>query len=154
MTTDQSAPKRRWTTWVLIASLAVNLIVIGAVVGSHLRGGDARRGGQGVVNFLRAMPDSQRDILRTAMTARRETVRALRAEIIDLRRQFVDVVGADPLDTVRLEALMEAHRRIEDKIARGGQAILLERVMAMSAEERARFVSNIRDQEARRHRRK
>ncbi len=60
---DQTAPKRprRWRDWLLVASLGLNLAILGLAAGAILRGPPERMAaGPGLWQYARALPDPYR----------------------------------------------------------------------------------------------
>lgn len=146
--TDASTQPRRWRTWILVASLALNLLIIGTLAGFALRGphprGSERVDAVGAITLLRAVPDHRRDDLRAALREQRGTMRARRAEIAKLRTDFLTVLEAEELDEERMRRLLGEHRAVADAIATNGQEILMRVILDMDHAERIQFVENAR----------
>ena len=130
----------------LIASLALNLLVVGVVVGGAFRGKSPRPFGGAEMTlgaFTQAMsPEHRRALgarLRDAQGAQRPGQGA-RAEAI---RSFLSALKADPFDPTAIEALFaEQQQRASAGMAAGQQA-LLEQLESMSPSERAEFADRI-----------
>ena len=152
--TQEPNPKRRWPTFLLIASLAVNLIVIGSLVGFAIRGPESRGIGPhampNAISLLRATPDNHRDGLRDAFRAQRDSIRGFRENIGTVRGQFLAAVESDPLDREKLKTLLEQHAKIEQQISSRGHIVLLEVISGMNAEDRKIFAENAREMTKRR----
>ena len=146
--------KRKWPKWLLIGSLALNLAVVGVLVGFAVRGAAPKAGGPpsmpGAISLLRAIPDSHRPEVRRAFNVQREKLRSFRMEIGDLRNQFLTVLENEPVDTEALEALLKQHSEIEVEISRNGRALLLDTIAKMDHETRQTFAENARNLQQRR----
>lgn len=140
--------KRKWPTWLLIGSLALNLLIVGAIVGFAVRAPHERIGSApnmpGAISLLRAVPDSHKSQVRAAFFQQREKLRANRREIGNLRNRFLDVIEQDPLDVAALEALLADHARIEADLSQSGRDLLLETVTNMDLEARKSLAARAR----------
>ncbi len=136
--------KRRWTTLLLIVSLALNLIIVGVIAGFALRGPKigtpSAPSMPGAISLLRAVPDSHRGELRSAFKDQRTTLQSYRKEIDGLRDAFLAVISTDPLDVAKLEELLASHRAIESNISQSGQALLLKTITTMDLDARLELV--------------
>lgn len=141
MTETQRKP-RRWLFPLLFGSLALNLLIAGIVVGwmaSH--GGDRRPdfgAARGLVGepFLRALPEEHRralmqDVAREA-TRIRESRESLRARF----EAFLTALRAEPFDADAVGVLLREQRAAALGRQDIGERLLLERLEAMSAEQR------------------
>ena len=149
----QSPPKpRRRGRWRLIVSLALNLVLIGALVGglarmSRMPPQQAMQPGSSLVLLWRAMPEDERRALRGGGESRSEdraTRRAAwRGDMVDEVAALGALLRAEPFDRNALEArLTEARAR---QAERGEVALtrMLDRIEAMNAAERAAMVERL-----------
>lgn len=134
---ERRAP--RWMWVVLVASLGLNLLVVGAVASAawhfHNRGFQGRLSG-----YLDTLPPERSGTLKGIIAQSRESLQPLREEIRQARREAAQLFAADPLDT---EALAAAHARLTDAQVRIRQAygqLMMELGQTMTAEERRGFV--------------
>jgi uncharacterized membrane protein len=109
------AKRARRLKYALIASLAVNLLVVGAVAGmmfgfakhrphfGHGRGEDF-----GLMGLTRHLPEERRKEIRKDLRADRERLRPLVDEIRAARREAADKLVAEPFDKAALEAAILA----------------------------------------------
>lgn len=138
---------RRWLMPLLFASLALNLLIAGIVVGwmaSH--GGDRRpdyRTVRGLVGepFLRALPDDQRrammqDVLREAPRIR-ESRESLRARF----EAFLTALRAEPYDPNAVAELLKEQRDVALRRQDIGERLLLERLNTMTPEQRDAYAT-------------
>ena len=134
----------------LIASLGVNLLVLGTVAGAVFLGpGDGPRRFEvrdiGFGPFDRALTREDRDALRQAFVERagtmREGWRQMRADL----EQFLAILRADPFDPAALQAVAELQAdRMEERFALG-QDLLVQRIAAMTEAERLAFADRLED---------
>lgn len=145
--TSQTSRGLPWGRIVLIASLALNLLIVGLVAGALLRhhGFDGRPPLRdlGYGPFGAALSPEDRHELGRRMGDRAGDLRNNRQ---DLRRQFAEMLAAlraQPFDAAALAALVEQQKIILAERQAIGQALLLERIAAMSDAERAAFADRL-----------
>ncbi len=146
----------RWRTWLLVGSLALNLLVIGSLAGIALKGGPAgpvnsRGGPEGLRMMFQALPETQRDTLRAQFRARETDFRSTRREFGRIRSAMLEVLARDPFDQAAFSALMDEQSNMMRRTTREGQSIFLQVIEDMSPAERQQFAENLRKP---RHRRK
>jgi uncharacterized membrane protein len=141
-------PRRRW---LLIASLAFNILLVGLIGGAVWRG--VRDGGAGPAGvaarsgapgqmfaFIASLPPDRRAaIIRDARLARGE-VRVLRQHVREAQRDRIAALTAEPFDPQRLT---DAQNRLDNAEARLRQILTLSlhnAAIAMTPEERRAFV--------------
>ena len=138
--------QRRWLKVALIASLALNALVIGVVLRSMWQfrasymmspaGIEA-----GLPAFVDTLPRERRDALRVeGLVDRQRQLRPLR---VDLRRARADAARAflaEPFDRQAYVAAQAAVLEAEVKLRRTAQAVLPDLAQRMTAEERRSFV--------------
>ena len=152
--TDQPAKSPRWMRLVLIASLAANLLIVGLLVGAAFRdkhdhrgparGGDERSMPGDLRGLARAMPQAPRDALRAAIESTPDAARERRRLIRENRQKFLAALEAEPFSIEDIEAIFNDQHGLFMAIARDGQGALLEAIKTMTADERSRFVANLR----------
>lgn len=142
------APLRGWIKVLLFASLALNLAVGGLAIGAVLRHGDmmdrrADRAEQIGGPYTGALSREDRRAIWREMRAMQGEGRPSRAEIRADFDAVVQALRADPYDPGQVRAIVG--RQFEAGIARQqiGQALLLERIDAMSPAERAAFADRL-----------
>ncbi len=144
------ATTRSWAKWLLVASLALNLLVVGAV-GSriwHARHGNWQPpGGAGgaanVIGFAAHLPAERRRVVMGAIAAQRETLRPLRAEIRVARQGVREAMAAEPFDAKRLG---EAHARLleaELTLRKASQQVVVDIAVLLTPDERRLFAAHM-----------
>ncbi|PWE33829.1 hypothetical protein DDZ14_03990 [Maritimibacter sp. 55A14] len=145
----------RWVKIALVASLALNVAVLGLVAGtvfSPHHGKDRWRHHSdrglmpmGLHVYGRAMPDADRQALIDA--AREHGIRRQDARE-ELRGHFRDMVAAlraDPFSAERVMVVLRAqHRSVGARIVEG-QSLLVARISAMSPQARHAFADRLED---------
>lgn len=133
----------RWKGVLLFVSLAINLLVVGLVVGALLAGPHGRDRtalrGLGYAPFVRALPSEDRVALREALARDAESFRHNRSE---LQVQFESLLAAlrkDPFDAGEVERLFAGQRERIVERQRLAQDYLLERIAAMAPQDRAAY---------------
>jgi uncharacterized membrane protein len=138
-------PRRGWR-WLLIASLALNALFIGAVVGGairHWRNPPGAMPGGELSLLWQALPGEAREALRGGIDddrrGGREGRERMRGDLRDLRALLV----AEPFDRAALEAWLLAAR--DRQAARADRALqrMLDRIAALPAAERARMAERL-----------
>lgn len=105
-------PGSRRLKYALVASLALNLLILGAVAGTmygfskhgpprpgHVRGEDF-----GLMGLSRELPEERRKEFRKQLREDRAKLKPLMEEIRTARRAAADRLGADPFDRAALES--------------------------------------------------
>jgi len=146
--TPPPAPMRGWIKVLLVTSLAVNLAVAGLAIGAVLRHGDMMghrtdRASQFGGPYTSALSREDRRAIWQQMRALHGERRPDRASIRAEFAAVVQALRADPYDPGLVRDIVE--RQFEAGIAwqQVGQALLLERIAAMSPAERAAFADRL-----------
>ena len=145
---------------VLLMSLALNLVVIGAIAGTafvHSRGGgggfgmggfadpDAGPGGFGgpraMGGFMRTLPAARRDELRRAFFAERPRLWPLRRQLQQVRSELAGHIEAERLDRPAVEGAMQRLLVAEGELRRAQLALMGEMIAKLTPEERRAFVA-------------
>lgn len=156
MTTDTPAPvtkPRPWVMPVLLLSLAVNLLIAGLVAGAFLspdgprKGDDDRRTIRGVLGepFFQALPAKDRRAMIRDVIGNREQFREGREALRERVASFLDALRAETFDRAEVERLLVEQRRAAISRQTFGEALLLDRLEAMSAEERADYADALEE---------
>lgn len=147
---DRKVP-RIWLRILLIGSLSLNLLIVGAAVGAAFkwRGGPPRFeigdncGSAGMTAIVRAMERSEKAAIRDAFEAGgfgRESRRAARQEDIDV---LIELLKSDQFDTDGLKSVLFAR---SEQIAKGlelGHSFIVDRISSMPADQRRQLADRI-----------
>jgi len=145
-TAPPSAPKTapngmgRWK-WLLIASLAVNLLVIGAIAGARFHGHRGWRGERsseefGLIGYARHLPAERRKLIRKIVAAEKGAIAAARAEVYKARQEAAAVLVEEPFSTEKLKAAVGRISDAEAKLKAAGLAAFLNAAEQFTPEER------------------
>lgn len=136
---------RRWLWIALLASLAINLMVLGVVAGAGLswRYAAAAHGGFGpsLLGFVRQLPAERRTVIRRLTSAQREQVAPLRREARLARKEAARALLAEPFDKEAFRLANNRVNAVEARIRDSGVDLIIEVAAAMTAAERREFLS-------------
>lgn len=143
--TNGPMPSRRMK-WLLIVSLALNLLVVGAVASLLWRGRPAvhilaASGGGNLASYVGSLPNERRRDLFARGQPQRQQMMALRSEVRAARRDMLAALAAEPFDKQRY---IDAQARLLDVEVRQRTAMrpwLAEIAAGMSQEERRAFLT-------------
>jgi len=144
----------RWLKLALVASLALNLVVIGAMVSRwagyhrdhghrHWRHSDARHMPPGMRLYAQAMPEPARERLRAEVAARKETWTKRRAALRAHVDEMVRTLRAEPFDAARLAELMAAQHAAMAGMIGEGQQLMVGQIAAMNPGDRSLFADRL-----------
>ncbi len=136
----------RWLKLTLVASLAVNLLLVGLIVGAALRRPDdgAIRGPSDELrDMARALPPRQRAALAAEIRRRRDDFHQRRDELEAHRHELAEALAADPYDPEAVAAQLKSIDAFWREIGAEGRAMMTARIEAMTSEERAAFAKAI-----------
>lgn len=131
---------------ILGLSLALNLIVIGVVVGAGVRGGGPMRGG-GMSNYaipyVMALPKEDRRAIFKSLRGKdglpdRGARRAL-------YQDMVSALKAEPFDPAAVQSVLDAQSSANVSVLTAAQVAWTERVTAMSPQKRAEYAGRVEE---------
>lgn len=136
-----------WMRITLFLSLAINLLVVGLVVGAFVMGGPDRRASRfhpdGGSLYTRALDKDDRKAVRRDFAARLGGQGRGRDAIIDSVETTLETLRATPFDEAALaSALAQRSERRATRDALGRQA-LVARIAAMTDTERAAYADRV-----------
>lgn len=128
-------------------SLALNLLVIGAIAGVVSKGAGGRSGPPSLreisAPYVRAFEHSDKREMRRAMRAQLpDRSKAIEANQADYAA-FLAVVRAEPFDSARAAQIMQGQLARVARFQELGRALSIERLGAMSTEERAAYADRL-----------
>lgn len=147
---DQTKPKTPlWMRLTLFISIALNVLVLGAIVGFLLSGGPDRRPDRDRFDFgsfyMRALSEQdQRALRRDFVSGLQKDGRDRGAFIADLRTTL-DTLRATPFDPDAFVSAMADQSRARAQREDVGRQILANRIAAMTDAERAAYADRIED---------
>lgn len=146
---DPDRQTSRLRTALLVASLALNLLVIGAAVGLLISGGPRDTGGRydlTVGPLIRALEAPQRDALRGALRDSNAFRPADRRAMREDMARLADILRTEPYDPGAFDAVVTRQR---DRLRAGQEAARLavgEIVADMSPAERSAYAARLAEQ--------
>lgn len=145
---DDRYPKRPMLKWALVGSLALNLILAGAMIGSQFgkdRNGNGpnMRDSFGPRQIMMSLPREARKVLRQELDAGQAGLSSRRTEITMLRDRFVQAIVQSPFDPAALEQVMMDQHESLSGFASDFARALPKSLAALSDAERAEFAKSI-----------
>lgn len=146
------AKKIKWLRILFIASLALNILVIGILAGAALKPGGFAGGrgpelGDGL--FSRALSEDDRREMRERLRPVGQQARTARGEAGKTLVELTQVLRSEPFDPSAAAALFDRMRtQGRDLRARGHDALLLQ-ISGMTPAERAQFADRLEQELAR-----
>lgn len=135
----------RWMVALLIASLALNLLVVGAVTGSFwaFRHGGFWAGGGfagSLLGYVSTLPaERRREIWRQAGDERR-ALRAYRQAVREARNEAIRALGTEPFDRERFRAALRRVHEAETTARAGAEPLFTAIPTLMTPTERQGFL--------------
>ena len=150
MTTSTGAPTsravapRRLLSIALLASMALNVLVLGAAAAAIMRFTQAPDLPPGVtgnlIGYAAALPAPRRDEIWRATEDERKRMRPLRSEVRAARIELRDVLVAEPFDRDRFARAQARLLDAETKARVEAQTLFLRIASELTPDERAAFV--------------
>ncbi len=147
---DKPAKTSRAPRWMRIAfgvSLALNLAIVGILVGTFARFGGPPSGGHGMVSYampyVRALPrDVQREMFRAVRNQLPDNSGGRQARRV-LYAEMIEALKADPFDAARVQTILEQQNDTAIALQTAAHRAWLERVGAMSLEDRSAYADAV-----------
>lgn len=148
-----STSPSRLQHWLLVASLVLNVLLIGGIAaglvarhGAPFFDGHDRRRMMGLPSphkIRDVLPDSAEPAIDAAFSGHRQEMRTSIDALIEARRQVAAVMRAEPFDRAALEDALAKLRDREAAVARGAQAAIGDLAAGLDDESRARLAELI-----------
>ena len=142
---DATQPSRfspRTLRWALVASLALNVLIIGTVAGTlcFSRFGHGPHG-EGfkqspLLRFARTLPRERSDMIRQKFADAQPNMEALRKGIRDARASVREALMAETFDQAKFNAALDGVVQAETNVARARTTLFGESVGQLTPEER------------------
>lgn len=132
----------RWGRAVCVASLVLNLFLVGYLIGRALDVWPAKlkRAETFVERLAARLPERDAEIVRRAVARQTPTIDSLVKAVRDSRRQVRAALAAEPFDRRALEAALQESRTRHHALETAVQAIVLETAGELSPEARGRLL--------------
>jgi uncharacterized membrane protein len=143
-----SEQKFNWKKILFVASLAVNVLVVGALAGAAFKHKDNDRSGGGSSTTLqgamiRALPMEQRKMLGQKIRGDGNQFKKQRGQSREVKDALKNAIASVPFDADALRAVFERQKQVRDVFTERGDALWIELITNMSDEERAAFAKEI-----------
>lgn len=147
---DKTPQKPRAPRWMRIAfgvSLALNLAVVGILVGTFARFAGPPSRGHGMLSYampyVRALPrDVQREMFRTVRSQLPEDIGGRQARRV-LYGEMIEALKADPFDPGRVQSILDRQNDAAVAVQTAAHGVWLERIGAMSLEDRSVYADAV-----------
>lgn len=149
MSEEKSKSGSSKTRILLIVSLGVNLLVAGIVAGAFLSGGSEKRGATRehmnlpLGPYGRAFSKEDRAELRAAFEARRPWFEKSRRQMRGFGKEMAAAVRADPFEATVITDILARQSAVWGAFQAEGQKLFVERVSAMTPEQRSVFADKL-----------
>lgn len=135
----RSAP--RWVLLALLASLAVNMAVLGLAAGRfwahrHDAHGHFAKRDDGIRAIMRDLPEERREVVRALRQKQRTEIAPLREEVGRARQEVREVMAREPMDKAALAAALERVNAARAKLGESAAAGLVAIVEQLTPAER------------------
>jgi Spy/CpxP family protein refolding chaperone len=162
--TDSGSPpprRRRWLVPLLVASVAVNLVIVGAAVSGQVwpdhddgRKSSHRSADLMPRSFFRALDEERREELVEVFRARKTEWREERRALGDAAAALADALEGEPFEAPQAQSAIADHAARSHQLVDLGAAVATDLVEALTPEERRDLAQAIRQRiEEDRHRR-
>jgi uncharacterized membrane protein len=145
-TVEEAARKSSWQKWLLIASLALNLLIVGGAAGafwSHRHGGHHPGQWQGrehgLMGFVRELAPERQGEMRAAIQSEREKIKPLRESVKEGWKETNAVLGTEPFDKEKLSAAMTRMIDAETRMKTAITSALVETAAKLNPDERQKL---------------
>jgi uncharacterized membrane protein len=157
MADQADTPKRswirawpHWTMFLLVASLAVNLLVAGAV-GMRYFYPDRLERWSGASftqllprRFLSDLPEDRRREFLDLLKSRREVFRQSRAGMRDVALRFAEALERNPYDEAQATQAIQDFTKLSTQMVDSGTLVTLQIVQKLTPEERLQLARQVR----------
>lgn len=131
--------------WLLVASLALNLLIIGGAIGHRFLGHKGWHGGGrsdqlGILGYARTLEPDRRATFRKLVQAERPNMRALSEDIRKARLEASAALVAEPFEKDKVRAALARIGEAEARLKSAGLNVVLSVAEQMTPAERAGFV--------------
>jgi uncharacterized membrane protein len=134
----------RWMKWALVASLGLNVAVLGVIGGAIIKGPPpGPMPGVALWHYAHVLPEPYRRELGQALRASRPQWSGPREALRGQRDALVAALTAEPFDPAGVGAVFRRDARTTGELESRGIALLTEQIARMTPEERAAYAEEI-----------
>lgn len=143
MTSERPPRQSRWLFPALIASLALNLLVVGGIGAAAWQKKHHRGHGFGsdfgLMGFVRELPDDRRAVVREQIKKAREATRPLKKSVREAWREANATLTVEPFDKEKFKAAMAKASDVESQFKAAIASGLADIAENLTPEERAQL---------------
>lgn len=131
--------------WLLVGSLALNLLFIGGLAALWVHGppGLGHRGPSqtafGLMKFSRDLPPDRREAVRKHLKDARQGLKDLRAELRAARQKASEVLASSSYSAEQMQAALAAVANAENRMRDVGSAALVKAIAELTPDERQKL---------------
>lgn len=145
----------KWGWVLLCGSIALNLLVIGSIVGHYFSG--HKFGGHGMRGLVQSLPDGEREKVRKILRKHRAEIRPLRRALRESKRELAAYAKTEDMDVAEFERRLLAIHSRRDAIRNRLNPVMMELARMLEGETRGLVLERLlrvgRPGHRRRHRR-
>lgn len=138
-------PRSRGLRWLLMASLAVNLVFVGGLAALWMKGPPGPRhfgtsqSAFGLMMFSRELPPERRDAVRRHLRDARAELKALRGDLQSARKKAVGELTSSTYTPERMRAALDAVAAAENRMRDAGAAALMKAIGELTPDDRQKL---------------
>lgn len=145
-------PTRKWVMPALAVSAAINIFIIGLMLGQAVKNRDfppppalqgEKSGALTLRRISRFLPEKDRDEIRKAARERLRNLRPYAMERRRIQRRIRDLLAAPDLDLDALDAEMERLKEVTITLREGPQDLIFDILPRLSLEQRRELAANL-----------
>jgi len=144
-TNNQGGSTPSWMKIALVASLAVNIAVIGLFIGANMKSDGKREGGANrqIQWIMTLVPEDRQDFTKAQFEARRDDLRKARADRARHMDAIVTAIRAEPFSPEALEYAMRLRREAGDVRRKIVHTQLISVLVEFNQDERGLFADRL-----------
>jgi len=158
MTNDAIAGSGRNLRPALMASLALNILIIGGVAAAlllpHLHGWKGRPRPSGLAGFAETLPPDRGAMVRQKVQAEKDNFEAISKEERESRSAARAILLEEPFDAAKFKAALDRVAQTYDKETRARMALVVDTAGQLTPEERKQLHAYFEKHRARKHHRR
>ncbi|MDA8747638.1 periplasmic heavy metal sensor [Litoreibacter sp.] len=150
MSEDKAKSGRRWTRILLVISLGVNLLVLGMFAGAQFAGNPERSTGAKrghsklpIGPYGRAFSKEDRAELRKMFDARKPWFEQSRRQMRGFGQEMAEAVRSESFDAALISDILQRQSTVLSAFQAEGQNLLVDRITAMTPDQRAAFADRL-----------
>jgi uncharacterized membrane protein len=138
---------RKWR-WLLLISVALNLVFVGGLAALWWKGppgpwrGGASQTAFGLMKFSRELPDERRDAVRRHLKEARPVLKAAQVELRQARAKAAEVLGSASYTPEAMRAALDAVAATDNRLRSMGTDALMKAIGELTADDRQKLAAS------------